>query len=147
MKQGINIKKASKELKAAFKQFGIVSKIDENDTNLSCTFSIKIKPYDDNIIGRFDYAANGTAHFLFTFDHLTPNEQSLRLINNLNENNDCFVAYIDAKKQLLRLSHSVQIIHQEDVGAYAATILSCLASETLVPYLVPLTKLTTAMHG
>jgi len=134
-----DIKKALKSLKRLFKDLNVNNvEYTTEEHRLVAVFNSNLKMYDDNIIARFEIYDNRTALFGFTFDHLEINEQTLRMINNFNENNPYFVAYIDAAKRYLRVVHTVAILHEEDVAEYALTVLNELASDEMVPLLEPL---------
>ena len=137
--QTTDLKKALKSLKHLFKEVGFDHvEYTTEEHRLIAVFSSNLKMYDDNIIARFEIYDSRNALFGFTFDHLEINEQTLRMINNFNENNPYFVAYIDAAKRYLRVVHTVALLHEEDIAEYALTILNELASDNMVPLLEPL---------
>ena len=138
-REEINLKKAQKELKRFFKFVDIKNvEYRMEDDRLIAIFNSSLKAFDDNVIARFEIHKDNKALFGFTFDHLEVNEQTLRMINTLNEKNPYFVAYIDAGKKYLRLVHTVMLLREEDVYDYAAAVLGEYRDDDMVPLLEPL---------
>lgn len=141
-KEGMNLKKVRKELKKFFAAKKLTFKIEDEDRRVVCTNSLGLKPYDDDIFARFEYYENGTAAFNFTFDHLTINEQTLRMVNDFNERSPWLYAYVDTAKGYMRICHPSLLLHEEDVCTYTERVMSVLASRDLEAVLAPLCILT-----
>ena len=137
----IDLKKASKSLKSLAKDLKVDPKIEIEEERVVWLFDTSMKAYDDNVIAHFEFFANGTALFGFTFDHLEINAETLALINEFNEKNYYFCAYIDAKKKYLRLVHTIGRLYTDDVYDYALFVMGELTEETLTPLLAPLCTL------
>jgi len=138
MKTGINLKKAEKELAKTFKEKGLKVRISQDDGCLNVVGSFGVKPYDDEIFTLFEYYEKGAAVFTFTFDHLEINEQTLRMVNEFNEKNKFFRAFIDSNKKYLRIQHPLFHLDAAAVVPYTLAVLNYLADKELQPILGPL---------
>ena len=142
MKPTLNLKKAEKDLNKLFKTKSLVFQVQVVDNQLQCLSSFSIKHYDDDVFARFEFNTNATADFCFTFDHLQINEQTLRMVNELNEKNLFFRAYVETEKKYLRLHYSIFDLPQDKVADTTAIILSYLSDKSLIPLLGPICVLT-----
>lgn len=140
--KSLNLKKAEKDLNKFFKSKGFVFQTKIEDNQLQCLSSFSIKFYDDDVFARFEFNADATANLCFTFDHLQINEQTLRMVNEFNEKNFFFRAYVDSDKKYLRLRYSVFNLPQSDVVDAAALILAYVSDKSLQPLLGPICVLT-----
>lgn len=141
----MNLKKTVKELNRTFKSWGInfdvnIEKTKSGNETVKATASLTLKGVDDDIFANFHFYPSGACEYLFTFDKLSKNAQTLDLANTFNEESIWFKAYID--DEYLRLSHIVFHMTEDKVAEYTDRILTNLADDDLKEWLLPLTDLT-----
>ena len=138
----INLKKAKKIWEDMSKELELEYEIKVEDDSVIWTFDTSLKAFDDNIMAYFRIFESGAAMFTFTFDRLVIDEQTLRMVNDLNENNYFFRAYIDSEDGYLRLEHVALFVEQDDLAGYTNAILERFVDDKLKELLTPLCILT-----
>ncbi len=137
----MNIKKAEKTLRKAFKTFGIDFDFEVEKDHIKATCSLTLKGCDDDIYASFLFYEFGGCQYCFTFDKIEKSTHTLTLVNEFNENVLWFKAYID--DDYLRLEHPVRYMTDDALEEYTLRILQSMTDDDLKKYLFPLTSLTT----
>ena len=136
------LKAIAKIWKDFAKEFGLGNKMEYGENYLVWRFDCSLKAFNDSIMAQFEARDDGAVQFLFLFDSLDVCEETLRMVNKVNERNAYFHAYIDTRKGNFRLEHSVFSLREEDLGAYTAAVLSELISDPMTQLLTPICKRT-----
>lgn len=141
----MNLKKVIKALNKLFNRWGIdfdinTKRLNNGREKVEATSSLTLKGYDDNIYARFSFYETGVAEYLFTFDQLVKNSETLNLVNTFNEESLWFKAFIDDK--YLQITHTVLNMEDDQVADYTNSILEEMADDGMKEYLTPLTMLT-----
>ena len=141
MKDELNLSKVKKTLEKVFKDWKLDFTVEIKDNDrVYCKNSLKIKSFDDDILGEIIVYKVGGIIFSFTFDKLPTTENVLKIINNLNADSAMFRAYI-SQNGYLRLEHIAWRINPDCVGEYVEHILGELVNDKLKPFLTPLCEL------
>ena len=145
MKNELNLAKVKKTLDKVFKDWKLdfTVTIEEDKKRVYCKNNLKIKSYDDDILGEIVIYQSGGLICSFTFDKLPTTENVLVIINNLNAHSSLFHAYITGNG-FLRMEHLAWRINPDLVGDYIEHVLGELADDDLKPYLTPLCELSKA---
>ncbi len=101
--------------------------------------------FDDGIYSEFIVYSSGTAHAMFTFDHLEENEENLKLINDFNSSTPFLKAYISKKGENKYLElHGVNLNSkgERDVVDSLSYFLRELLNDDVLELLQPLTART-----
>ena len=138
----MNLKKAVKTLGRVFKEWGLdfTVTLEADKDRVRATNELTIDGHDDHVFADFRFYDGGAAEYLFTFDKLERNAETLALVNSFNEEIPWFKAYID--DEYLRLSHVVCNLTEDNLADYTSHILSDLVDEDVKAKLIPLTVLT-----
>lgn len=144
-RKNMNLKKVVKILNKVFKGWGIDFNVDIKRLNngvqkVEATADLTLKGHDDDIYACFSFYENGMCEYLFTFDKLEKNIETLNLLSDFNTEALWFKAYIDG--EYLRLSNVAFNMKEDIVETYTDRVLEKMADDLVKEYLSPLTQLT-----
>jgi hypothetical protein len=142
----INLKKVKSLIEEKIQDpLDLEVKYEFNDENkaLKASTSITIKSFDDSILFQILVLENGAASVQFIFDKLEENEETLKLVNNVNNSIDVFKSWITDDGYFM-MEHAILTIKNETEFLDTVNILiNTLLNEESVAVLKPITELTT----
>ena len=140
----LKLAKVEKILRSLFKNYGsdgLDFEYEYDDDCVTAQCHLSLKSHDDDILASFNFYTGGNAGLDFFFDHLDLNEQTLRLINDFNDNVYYLKAHI-SEKGFLVISAPVEYLTLDTLDEYVGRVMNDLADDKAKTYLLPLTRLT-----
>ncbi|MCR4562215.1 MAG: hypothetical protein K5694_03325 [Bacilli bacterium] len=145
MSDKINLYALTKGVRGKLTKVDFEDDLGETEGKVRITASVTTNSYDDGIFLEIIAYASGTVHCFATFDELDPTLESLRLINEFNDNNSWFAGYITTinGKQFFQVHYSVIECADTDNAVYnVERFFDYLVDDDIAEKLSPITRLT-----
>jgi hypothetical protein len=116
--------------------------IHENEETIEITAKIVIKSIDDDILVGFYVHKNNFAAISFQFDRLSKSAHAYELINQFNQKNHLYKAYIN-ENGYLQFNHVLLSIHnREELKESLPNLMEIMSNDENIQLLLPLAELT-----
>ncbi len=141
MGKGTNLRKAEKSIRAQLKKnwAKLDFKFENEDNAFKATANLSLRNYDDNIMVVYRATSGGMAIFRAIFDAVDVNERILTLLNNFNQGESFFTAFVG---KYLEIKSSTPIYNEKDVGEYLGECMARMSKMADNNYLKEIAKFT-----
>ena len=141
----VNLKKFEVGVKRAISHINFDTKMNNDGDGVILTASITAKKYAGGIYIKMLCYDSGTLHCFATFDEIERTPRVYSMINDFNDNNSWFSAYISPinNKEFLQLHYSVIDTDNTDCAIYnAKRFFELLTDDSIAKRLTPLSQMT-----